>query len=126
MIILFFRMTDIPKIEDIVAFSIDYVCELFSSKNVVEQSELFYVEKELVKRFNLRNCDSIPCLFRPVYWYLKDNYLATKIIDPMSDKLYWIFRNGTPDREYFKQRVLEDEKIRTYLKIHLERSQSFS
>ena len=118
-------MADVPKIEDIVSFSIGYLCGLFSGSDVVEHSVLFNVDKELIKRFNLKDCHSLQCLFRPIYWYFKDNYgISVRDEDPKSDKFYWSLRDGFPDKERFKQEILKNESIRKYLEFHL--AQSFS
>ena len=118
-------MTDVPKIEDIVAFSIDYLCGLFSGNDVVEHSGLFNAEKELIEKFNLNNGLSLQCLFRPIYWYFKDNYgVSVRDKDPKSDKFYWALRDGLPDKKEFKKGVLK--KNRTYLEFHLQKAQASS
>ncbi len=103
----------------------------------IEGDEKYYNEKKLMDgekalvdhfKFSLdgKSEETTYCLvklFRPAYWIFLENYALRDDGFPngggnhKSEKHYWDLRNGIPDRDEFKDKVLK--KYRPYLEANL-------
>lgn len=121
----------LPSVEDILNFSVNYVCGLFET-NKDERGVLYEKispagERSLIRRFSLRDKIEGGCsskrLFLATSRVLVDRYCVKDGFpngggDPKSREHYWEL-NGRPlDRATLKREVLE--KYRIYLEANLE------
>ncbi len=111
--ILFFRMTDVPKVEDIVSFFYDYVVGLGNS---VLHSNLVKGEYILVENFSLPDNVYSRRLFSFPYSVLlehnRDNFNRDHIKNPwrLNEDHCWSINGNLPEKKVFVNEVLDKYK----------------
>lgn len=123
-------MTDIPKIEDIVDFSVGYFYCLFSSGDPVEHSQIFIGESKIIEKFSLPDSINSRRLFLPVYHLFLSKYAPNDRFpncgrNSTGNLHYWSVNGNLPSKEVFKEKILFYYK--EYLESNLSKAfQSFS
>lgn len=126
-----------PTIDEILDFSINSLYDLFENttdEKGVKQETLFEIETKLIEKFfpeikcNPKNLPEklfpLKRLFLPVYWHFYAKYSLQNLVMENNNHqqaiLYSKLRQPLPDKQEFKQQILDKDWVESYIQANLE------